>query len=81
MTTVNISLPSKLKQQAQELVNEGYYASFSDLIRDALRNTLSLNSNKSKYDVWAEEAWQEHLKGKTKTLKNEKDVEDLFRSL
>lgn len=40
MTTVNISLPDKLKHQADSLVKAGYYASFSDLMRDGARTVI-----------------------------------------
>jgi uncharacterized protein len=46
MTTINISLPDKLKKQADSLVKEGYYASFSDLVRSALRGQLVTNDTK-----------------------------------
>ncbi|MFA6519056.1 MAG: ribbon-helix-helix domain-containing protein [Candidatus Shapirobacteria bacterium] len=39
-TTINISLPSQLKAQADELVKHGFYASFSDLVRTALRREI-----------------------------------------
>jgi len=42
MATINISLPDKLKIQADDLVDQGYYVSFSDLIRTALRDLMSV---------------------------------------
>ena len=41
MKTINISLPDKLKTQADNLIRAGYYASFSDLVRTALRETIA----------------------------------------
>lgn len=81
MTTINISLPEKLKQKAQSLVDEGYYASFSDLIRDSLRKTVSLFYQKSKHELLAEDAWLEHKQGKTITLNSKEDVDRFFESL
>ncbi len=48
MKTINISLPDKLKSQADNLIKAGYYASFSDLVRTAIRETITkpkLNKN------------------------------------
>lgn len=42
--TINISLPKKLAQLAQEQVKAGYYTSVSEVIRDALRNSLTIPS-------------------------------------
>lgn len=39
-TTINISLPNQLKAQADKLVKYGFYASFSDLVRTALRREI-----------------------------------------
>ncbi|KKU23325.1 MAG: hypothetical protein UX35_C0006G0001, partial [Microgenomates group bacterium GW2011_GWA1_46_15] len=55
MQTINISLPAKLQDQANSLVQEGHFASFSDLVRTAIRDLLG----KSQYDLWADEAKQE----------------------
>ena len=54
MTTINISLPKYLKAQA--LVDEGFYSSFSDLVRDELRKIIAsykygLATNKYTKDV------------------------------
>jgi predicted nucleotidyltransferase len=45
MTTINISLPDKLKNFADQQINGGYYASFSDLVRTALRQLLFPGQN------------------------------------
>ena len=55
MQTINISLPAKLQDQANSLVQEGHFASFSDLVRTAIRDLLG----ESQYDLWADEAKQE----------------------
>lgn len=77
MSTVNVSIPDKLKNQAQELVEKGFYASFSDLVRDSLRKLVAQN----KYDLWAEEAKEDLKKGKAKVLKSKKDIDEYFDSL
>ena len=70
MTTINISLPSALKSQAETLVTEGYYASFSDLVRDSLRRVIGT----FELEILAKEAKLAERLGKSKTLKNKKDV-------
>jgi len=77
MTTVNVSLPEKLKEQAETLVKSGFYASFSDLVRDSLRRLVS----QSKYDLWVEEAKEDVRKGKAKVLKSKKDIDSYFKNL
>jgi Arc/MetJ-type ribon-helix-helix transcriptional regulator len=77
MTTINVSLPEKLKEQAEALVSDGFYASFSDLVRDSLRKLVAQN----KYDLWVEEAKEELKKGKAKVLKSKKDIDEYFGSL
>lgn len=77
MVTINISLPERLKEESEKLVKVGMYASFSDLVRDSLRNTIS----KNKYDVWANEAEQDLKDGKGTVLKNKKQIADFFDSL
>jgi Arc/MetJ-type ribon-helix-helix transcriptional regulator len=42
--TINISLPKKLAQLAQNQVKSGYYTSVSEVIRDALRNSFTTPS-------------------------------------
>ena len=71
MNTINISLPSQLKGQADSLISHGYYASFSDLVRMALRKVITENH----YDIWAKEALRDHRLGKSKTLRTKKDID------
>lgn len=52
MNTINISLPLQLKVQAETLVADGFFASFSDLVRHSLREVIA----KQRYDRWAQEA-------------------------
>lgn len=77
MLTINISLPAKLKSRAEELINKGYFASFSDLVRDSLRKAIELN----KYDLWADEAKRELQSGKAKVLKSAKDIDGYMKDL
>jgi Arc/MetJ-type ribon-helix-helix transcriptional regulator len=77
MNTVNVSLPARLKEQAQKLVDAGFYASFSDLVRDSLRQIVK----KSKYDLMLEEAIEDEKKGKGVLIKNEKELEEYLNSL
>ena len=77
MSTINISIPDKLKEQAETLVKSGFYASFSDLVRDSLRKIVSQN----KYDLWAEEAKEDLKKGRAKVLKSKKEIGEYFENL
>lgn len=77
MNTINISLPTKLKEQAQKLVDAGFYASFSDLVRDSLRQMVY----KSKYDLMLEEAIEDEKRGDAVVLKSKKDIDDYMNSL
>ena len=77
MSTINISLPEKLKKEAEALVDSGLYISFSDLVRDSLRQIVA----KNKYDLSTDEAKRDEKKGKARTLKTNKDVDDYIQSL
>lgn len=77
MLTINISLPVKLKSKAEELIKNGYFASFSDLVRDSLRRSIELN----KYDLWADEAKKELGSGKAKVIKTAKDIDVYLKAL
>ncbi|KKQ75382.1 MAG: Addiction module antidote protein, CC2985 family [Candidatus Woesebacteria bacterium GW2011_GWB1_38_5b] len=77
MNTINISIPEKLKKQAQELVSSGFYASFSDLVRDSIRDAIK----KNKYDLMFEQAKRDEKDGKATILKTEEDIEEFMNSL
>ncbi len=77
INTINISLPSELKKEAESLISDGHYVSFSDLVRTALRKLMT----ESKYDLWAKEAKKEFQKNETKALKNKTEVKDFVNSL
>jgi putative addiction module CopG family antidote len=71
MHTINVSLPSQLKLQADQAVQAGYFASFSDLVRTALRHTLT----EMQLNSLANQAINEHRSGQAKTLKNTRAVD------
>ncbi len=75
MDTINISLPSQLKAQAELLIDQGHYASFSDIVRNALRLIIRTNY----YDDMAQEAMEDYRKGKTKALRTKKDIDAFVR--
>lgn len=75
MDTINISLPSQLKVQAETLIEEGHYASFSDIVRSALR--LIIHENR--YNQMVREAVEDHRLGRTKVLRTKKDIETYLR--
>mgnify|MGYP001576452030 CR=1 FL=1 len=75
MNTVNISLPAQLKNDADALIEQGHYASFSDMVRSALRLILRTNH----YDQMVGEAVNDHRLGKTKALRTKKDITSYVR--
>lgn len=77
MVTINVSLPEKLKSQAELLIKEGFYASFSDIVRDSLRRVVQ----KNKYDLMAEQAKRDARAGKLKSLKTPEDIDLFVKSL
>ncbi|MBF0208617.1 MAG: hypothetical protein HQK53_17230 [Oligoflexia bacterium] len=77
ISTINISLPSKLKALADREIKKGYYVSFSDLVRSSLRKTLRV----SELDILLEESKKEKREGKGITLRNKKDVDNYFKSI
>jgi Arc/MetJ-type ribon-helix-helix transcriptional regulator len=81
MATVNVSLPAKLKTAGDELVKEGYYASFSDLVRDSLRGIISQAKNELNFARWDSEIDRDVKSGEATTLKNPKDIENYVKSL
>lgn len=75
MDTINISLPSQLKIKADDLINRGYFASFSDLVRTALRQTM----RESEYDQLSQEAISDHMKGKSTIMSSAMDVDKYIK--
>ena len=77
MTTINISLPEKLKKQADAVIKDGYFASFSDFARTAFRQTL----RDYKLDRMVAEAKADYKAGRGSHLRTKKDIEDYFNKL
>jgi Arc/MetJ-type ribon-helix-helix transcriptional regulator len=77
MTTINISLPAELKKQADAVIKDGHYASFSDLARTALRQVL----RDHKLDRMVAEAKRDYKAGKGVLLKTNKDIDKYFADL
>lgn len=80
MTTINISLPEKLKEDAENLVKSGLYASFSDLVRDSLRDSIEKNERKE-LDRLYTQAKKDLITKKATVLKNNKDIEKYMKSI
>lgn len=76
MNTINISLPSQLKLEADGLIRKGYFVSFSDLVRTALRKLIA----ESKYDLWSMQAKEEYERGESVVLENPTDIDKYFKS-
>jgi Arc/MetJ-type ribon-helix-helix transcriptional regulator len=70
MTTINISLPDKLKDAADALIKDGYYASFSDLVRTSLRQILL----ERRLDRLAKQAKEDYKNGKGTLIRTNKDL-------
>lgn len=77
MTTINISLPEKLKRQGDILIDKGFFVSFSDLVRYSLRDTVS----KNRFDLLTELTIKEEKEGKATVLKTRKDIKKFFDDL
>lgn len=77
MTTINISLPTQLKSDAEQLVENGLYVSFSDLVRDSIRKIVA----DAKYDLLYLQAKRDYKNGKATVLKTQKDIDDYFKKL
>jgi putative addiction module CopG family antidote len=77
MATINISLPTQLKAQADEMVEMGFYSSFSDVIRDALRKLFE----KDPYENLIKQVKSEYAAGKSVVVETDKDLDKLFESL
>jgi Arc/MetJ-type ribon-helix-helix transcriptional regulator len=77
VTTINISLPKKLKVAADALVAEGEYASFSDLARTAIRQTVL----ERKYKAMLEEAKREEALGLSTVINNKEELDAYLKQL
>lgn len=77
MATINISLPTQLKNDAEMLVSEGVYVSFSDLVRDSIRRLL----RETKYDYIFSHTKKDLKNRKAQVVSNNKDIDNYFKSL
>lgn len=77
MTTINISLPDVLKKEADAAIKAGYFVSFSDLTRTALRQML----RDYKLDRMVAEAKADYKAGRGTILRSKKDIEEYFAKL
>ncbi len=77
MVTINISLPDKLKEEGENLISAGFYASFSDLVRDSLRTSIE----KANLDRLYAGAKEDERTGKATILKSKKDIDNFFKKL
>lgn len=77
MTTINVSLPAKLKQSSDGLIESGFYASFSDLVRHSLRQTIDRHEDQFMADAFVKdvvESRRQMKMGKGKRLNSLKDL-------
>ena len=66
-TTINITLPTRLKKEIQNQVKKGMYTSVSEFIRNAVRNLLT--SPATTYNLpFSPEAEKEILKAEKQAL-------------
>lgn len=77
MTTINISLPDKLKKQADRLVSDGTYSSFSDLVRTGLRKLFW----EYELDMAFEKTKRDYLSGRANVLENKQDIDNYLERL
>jgi Arc/MetJ-type ribon-helix-helix transcriptional regulator len=84
LTTINISLPRDMYEDAKKALTTKRYSSVSELIRDALRRTLygDLTQNGFTKEFEDEVLASAAEPGKNDiSLKTDKEVEDYFRHL
>lgn len=80
--TINISLPKGLSDLASQQVKAGYYASVSEVIRDALRKmfmepSIPTFKMSEKAEKVLEQAIKEHKAGKTRLLNSIDDIDNV----
>ena len=84
MTTVNISLPDNIYNDAKKLLAKRGYASFSELIRDTLRGVLYPRLTENGFTPEFEEEILKAVKesaGKSKVWRSEKDIDKFFNKI
>ncbi len=83
-TTINISLPKKMYEDAKKVQDSQRYTSISELIRDSLRKTLYEEITENGFTRKFEDATLESAKepiDESNVWKTEKDVHQYFRGL
>ena len=88
-TTINITLPTRLKKEIQNQIKKGMYTSVSEFIRNAVRQLLvsSIDGHNLPFSPQAEKeilkAFKETLENRDKNivLKSEKDIDAFFKNL
>jgi antitoxin ParD1/3/4 len=61
MMNVNVSLPDELAHFVTNKVENGQYASLSEVVQDALRLMAQHDSSEVEKRTWLQNAWQEGL--------------------
>ena len=89
-TTINITLPVRLKQEIDSRVQSGMYASVSEFIRSALRRALTVRDDIPVGEAFSREAEDLILQAEqesrvrpsaTRTLKSAKDIDRYLDSV
>lgn len=86
-TTVNISLPKSMYDDAKKEVTRKGYSSFSEFIRDTLRETLYEDKNRiteNGFPVWFEDQVLKAAKestGNDEVWETEDDMEKWFKKM
>ena len=88
-TTINITLPTRLKKEIQNQIKKGMYTSVSEFIRNAVRQLLisPVDSHNLPFSPQAEKeilrAFKETLENRDKNivLKSDKDIDAFFKNL
>lgn len=89
-TTINITLPERLKQEIDSRVRSGMYASVSEFIRNAVRRALTVRDDIPFGEAFSTEAENLILQAEeealvrpnaTKALKTAKDIDRYLDSL
>ena len=85
-TTINITIPNRLKEEIDKRVKSGMYSSVSEFIRSAVRNMITSGVELPYGEGFSPEAESEILQAEAQGLKrkvsleSEKDIENLFKS-
>lgn len=90
-TTINITLPIRLKQAIDRRVHHGFYTSVSEFVRTAARELLSASANEVPYgppfsakaikEILAAEKAALRSRSKNIVLENPEEIDSFFASL